>query len=809
MLVAIALVSLLAGAYVAVARTLPALELASQAKSAPTTKIYDDSPTPVLIAELHGLEDREVLSGEEMPQLMRDAVVAAEDPRFYERSEAGFLTILRAAWASFRHEKVDPGGSTITRQIIENASISDQGGLDSNLRLVATTYRLERRWSKEKILNEYLNLVYFGSGAYGVQAAARVYFGVDAADLTVAQAALLAGLPAAPSIYSPHRDPAAALARRDLVLNKMYQQRYISSDQLQEALVTSLQLADPAVEASTYAPYWVELVREQLVARYGSSTVLGGGLRVYISMDLRLQQAAEDAVELVLSGPNDPDAAVAVIDVHSGQMVAMVGGPDFREPRLNLATQARRQPGSAFETFVLVAALKEGVSPEATFGSDPVSGSLPGDSIGVVPGDGGPVTLARATADSCKGAYARLAAQLGAVDVARTAADMGLAESLGAQPDPGIAVGRIPKGVTPLEMAMAYAALAAGGERLEQRLNFDPSKPGFPVTIVSVTDADGHILDENGSVRTRVLDEGLAALATSCLRAVIEVGDGRAADIGRPAAGKTGFTDDNRDEWFIGYTPDLVAAVWVGHSDDHRPMTGRAPATGGAPGTGGTPGTDGAPATGGAAAARIWAAFMETALAGTPVSDFSLAPAGRWVTVDVCAESHLPPTELCPAVVKMLFAVDAVPPDTCGIHVPKAVFMPDVVGMSLTRAKRLLAEGNLTVKTVQSHTSLEPAGTVIRQSFPAGKPILQGSEVVLHVSSGRAAEVPDVVGLPLDQAQALLAAAGFSIEIVQQPAGAPPGTVLSQDPAAGAAVAKDSAIRLVVSSGPDAPPGPV
>ncbi len=278
---------MLAGAYVSVARTLPSLELADRIPSSETTKIYDSSPTPVLLAELRGLDDRQVLAGEDIPQVMRDAVVAAEDPRFYEHKGMDFFAILRAAWANARHRQVTAGGSTITQQLIKNGFVGDeQKAADATLE-PAIAYAIESRWTKEKILNEYLNYVYFGSGNYGIQAAARAYFGVDAKDLSLAQAALLAGLPSAPSAYSPRRDPAAALTRRDLVLNKMYQQRYISSEQLQQALEAPLRLADATPDSGGAEPYWVDLMREQLIARYGSSNVLNGGLRVFASVDTR------------------------------------------------------------------------------------------------------------------------------------------------------------------------------------------------------------------------------------------------------------------------------------------------------------------------------------------------------------------------------------------------------------------------------------------------------------------------------------------------------------------------------------------
>ncbi len=790
LLVVAALLSLSAGAYVAVARTLPALELGDRIASPQTTKIYDVSPTPVLLAELHGLENRDVLSGDQIPQMMRDAIVAIEDSRFYDHKGVDFVAILRAAWANLRHREIVQGGSTITQQLIKNAFMTDEQTLDRKVREATLAYRLESRWSKEKILNEYLNVIYFGSGAYGIQAAARSYFGVDAKDLSLAQAALLAGLPKAPSAYSPRRDPEAAIARRDLVLNKMYQQRYISSQQLQEALAASLHLSDTGIDAGVKAPYWVELVREQLVARYGSSTVLGGGLRVYTSLDLGMQQAAEDAIKSVLDQPGDPSAALVAIDVRTGRMVAMVGGSDFSKLQFNLATQGKRRPGSAFKPFVLVTALEKGISPEATYDSGPITVDLPGGPWEVSSTDEGSVALTEATADSSNGAFARLVMEVGAGNVAKTAADMGITTPLGESPGPAIALGGLTGGVSPIEMAMAYATLADGGERLSARVAFDPSKAGFPVSIVKVTDADGRVLDENGAVRTRVMDPGIAALATTCLQGVITDGTGRAADIGRPAAGKTGTTEDNRDAWFVGYTPDLVAAVWVGYPDEERPMGD----------------VHGAAVTGGTLPAEIWARFMRSALATTPASDFSASYADRWVTVEVCSESHLPPTELCPSIVKMLFRSDKVPSDACGIHVPKAVFMPNVVGMSITKAKRLLGEANLKIRTVQDTASLEPAGIVVKQDSPAGKPILQGSEVVLRVSAGQATTVPALVDLPLDQAQAALAGAGLSAEITQQPADAPAGTVLSQDPSAGTVLAKGSTVRLVVSAGPETPP---
>ena len=341
LLVVIAALSMLAGFYVAVDRSLSSLDLTSARGTAQTTRIFDDSDSPTLLAELHGVENRQNLEADEIPQIMRDAVVAIEDERFYIHQGVDFLGILRAAWANVRSREIVQGGSTITQQYIKNAYITDDQTIDRKLREAALAYQLEKQWSKDKILNEYLNIIYFGEGAYGIEAAAQEYFGIHAADLSIDQAALLAGLPKAPSAYSPRRDPGKAMVRRDLVLNSMYQQDYISSAQLQEALDAPLDLVEERGDDAGTLPYWVEMVREQLVDRYGSSTVLGGGLQVYVSVDLGLQEQAETVIATILDQPGDPSAALVSIDVRTGRLLAMVGGSDFSELQFNLATQGR------------------------------------------------------------------------------------------------------------------------------------------------------------------------------------------------------------------------------------------------------------------------------------------------------------------------------------------------------------------------------------------------------------------------------------------------------------------------------------
>ncbi len=793
LLLVVACFSMLAGFYVAVTRTLPSFALTENISPEQTTRIYDDSQDPVLLAELHGIENRELLTHDQIPQVVRDAVVALEDERFYQHGGIDFVAILRAAWANLTHGEIVQGGSTITQQLIKNAFISDQQTLNRKLREAALAYQLEKQWSKDKILDEYLNIIYFGEGAYGIEAAAQTYYGVHASDLTLDQAALLAGLPQASSADSPRRSPEAALARRDVALNKMYQQGYITSQQLQSALSAPLKLAPAGSQDQVRVPYWVEMVREQLVARFGASTVLGGGLRVYTSVDVDLQEAAEESIAGVLDQPGDPSAALVCIDVRSGRMVAMVGGSDFSKLEFNLATQGKRQPGSAFKPFVLLTALKQGFSPDTTYESGPLTVDLPSGPWDVSSTDQGPITLAQATAQSSNGVYARLIMDIGADAVAQTAYDMGITTSLGDSPGPAIALGGLTTGLSPLEMATAYATLASGGERLEAKDVFDPSEVGYPITIDRVTDAQGSILEKNALVRTRVIDPDLVSMATSCLQQVITTGTGTAADIGRPAAGKTGTTQNYCDAWFVGYTPQLVTAVWVGYPAESRPMTD----------------VHGIKVTGGSFPAQIWAAFMKQALAGTPSTDFTQPSPGKWVSVEVCADTHLLPTEYCPRKVTMLFRATGRPTQTCDVHVPQKVPVPNVLGHSLANAKAALAQAHFLATIVSDHSSTEPQGTVVRQSPGAGASLLQGSTVTLSVSTGEAVTiVPNVVGLDVSTAQARLAAVGLTATENSVNDDNAAGTILTQDPAPGAPVPSGSQVTLFVSTGPEAIPPP-
>ncbi len=789
LLLLVAVLAMFAGFYVGVARSLPTLDLtADSSRTAQTTKIFDGAESPTLLAELHGVENREVLTADQIPQVMRDAIVAVEDERFYQHNGVDFLGIVRAMWANVRKREIVQGGSTITQQYIKNAYINNDKTLDRKLREATLAYQLEKQWSKEKILDEYLNIIYFGEGAYGIEAAAQEYFGVHASGLTIDQAALLAGVAKSPSAYSPTRDAGASMARRDLVLNKMYQQHYITAAQLQTALAKPLKLVQKAEDDSPKVPYWVEMVREELVARYGSSTVLGGGLRVYTSLDLSLQDQAKQAISGILNKSTDPSAALVCIDARTGRLLAMVAGEGFSKSQFNLATQGKRQPGSAFKPFVLATALTQGISPDTLYESGPIKIKLPDSTWDVSSTDAGPITLRQATVQSSNGVYARLIMDVGAKPVADTAYAMGIQTSLGQDPNPAIALGGLTTGVSPLEMAMAYTTLATGGERLSETVPFNPSSTAFPIVIDRVTDANGEVLDQNAISRTRVLDSGVASIVTSCLEGVITDGTGTAATIGRAAAGKTGTTSNYRDAWFVGYTPEIVTAVWVGYAAEQKAMTD----------------VHGIKVTGGSFPAKIWATFMKQAVKDIPKSQFSQPTAGQWVSVEVCSESHQLPTDLCPTRVKMLFRADLVPTELCQIHKPKEKPVPDVVGSTLAAAKTRLEADGFKVTSVEDADSSEPAGTVTDQNPTGGTSLLQGKVVTLVVSarSTQQVTVPNLTEMDISEATAILENLGLTANETTAADESPAGTVLSQDIDPGTLVDPGISVDLVVSSGP-------
>ncbi len=571
------------------------------------TRVY--AANGELIASLYR-ENRAYVRLEDIPVVLQQAVVAIEDERFYQHRGVDVRGILRAAWRNLTRQSVVEGGSTITQQLARNLFLSPRRTLDRKLQEILLAVEVERRLTKPEILERYLNQVYFGNGAYGVEMAARLFFGKGARELTLPEAALLAGVVQAPSRYSPFDNFPAAKRRQEVVLDRMVELGYISREQAEAAKEARLALSPGPRNAGLVgvrAAYFVSYILPYLVERYGEDAVYNGGLQVYTTLDPRLQALAQQVVtrgveEARRAGLRVTQGALVAVEPRTGRILAMVGGVDFQRSQFNRAWQARRQPGSAFKPFIYTAALEQGVSPDHVLLDAPVEYRIAGWGYWRPKNyDGtywGPVPLRVALEHSRNIPAVRMLAELGPQTVIDTARRMGIRSPL--QPHLSLALGT--SEVTPLEMAAAFATLAAGGIYAE------------PVAITRVLDAKGRVLEEVRPHRRMALRPEVAYLMTDLLRGVIVRGTGRAADTGRPAAGKTGTTDDYRNAWFVGYTPELSVAVWVGN-DDNSP-TNRV--------------------VGGSVPARLWARFVKRALAGKPPSDFPV-PEGI-VHVPVCVQ---------------------------------------------------------------------------------------------------------------------------------------------------------------------------
>ncbi len=457
------------GLITAIASEVPELDPARQQKFEHDGYIYDGAKQPHVLAVLRGSESRVLLTSDQIAPIMKQAIVAIEDKRFYEHRGVDLHAIGRAFWADVRNKAVVEGGSTITQQFIKNAYVKDRRSVARKLKEAALAWQLEQRKSKDWILTAYLNTIYFGNGAYGVGQAAITYFGKPASELTLPEAALLAGIPRDPARYDPVTNPRAAKQRRRMVLDQMLAQGAIAPDQYHEARSAALpspgQIHLPGTQPSQ-GQYFVNYVKQQLVDEYGSAQVFGGGMRVYTTLDLGLQKLARRAIAKVLSDPDGPQAALVAIDPRNGDVLAMVGGSNYRESQFNLAVQGERQPGSAFKPFVLAAALDEGISPATQFVSHPVVIPL-GDRLWQVnnyEGDYlGSIDLQSATIHSDNSVYAQLTQVVGPQNIARIAHNAGIRSKLNSY----FAIGLGAEAANPLEMARAFSTFANGGNRID------------------------------------------------------------------------------------------------------------------------------------------------------------------------------------------------------------------------------------------------------------------------------------------------------------------------------------------------------
>jgi penicillin-binding protein 2D len=584
-------------------KDLPDYQSKNAFQVAQATKIY--SADGKLLARLY-LQNREVVPMSEIATDLVEGIVAVEDERYYQHGGVDPQGIVRAV-VSNAAGGGRQGASTITQQYIRNTILLDERTKMTIARKIREAYlamELEKRFSKKQILEMYLNTVYFGEGAYGAEAASRTYFAKSAKDLTLPEAALIAGLVQSPSRLDPYQNPTGAVTRRNKVLSDMADNGYITAEEYKSAVDTKLTLkrmTEPE-NGIYYAPYYVQFVKKQLQKQFTPSVVFQGGLTVYTSLDTRLQGIAEQTTKQALKKPSDPAVALVAMDPRTGYVKAMVGGRDFTKSKFNLATQAYRQPGSAFKTFVLVTALEQGMPPWYSVDSAaPVE--IPSKPkpwvVDNSEGSGtGMMSLDTATALSVNAVFARVAWAVGIKEIAHTAQRMGIVTTI---PDyPSIALGA--KNVTPLEMCSAYCTLAANGTHYA------------PIAVTKVVDRDGATIFNATPQGTQVLKPEIAHAATEMLKGVIQFGTASRADIGRPAAGKTGTSQENRDNWFVGYTPQLSTAVWVGYPVERTIYV------------------NGSKGFGGTVAAPIWATFMRKALGNAPKLDFANAKEPHWDT---------------------------------------------------------------------------------------------------------------------------------------------------------------------------------
>ena len=574
-LLAVVFVALTGGVIYALARNIPQLDELQRRQNAVNTVIYDRDGK--LIAELHGAENRVPLASGQIPQVMKDATVAVEDQRFYEHHGIDFTGLVRAMVENVRAGSIVQGGSTITAQLIKNAYLDTEQTYTRKMREAVLSWQLEDKWSKDRILTEYLNTVYYGAGAYGVEAAARTYFHKSAKHLTLKEAALLAALPRFPSQYAPTADRQLARERRDIVLDTMAEQGYITEARAKKTKKKKLGVyKEPPNRNDSSTTYFVDYVTRQLIKKYGTAVTFGGGLKVHTSIDLKWQAAALKTIDETI-GDLDwgfrPAGALVAVEPKTGYIRAMVGGTDFKTNKFNLAWQARRQAGSAMKPFVLASAVTQGMNPRATYytSHSPTIIPLPGAQepwvVNTYSGSSaGRITVERATWISDNTVYAQLIMDTGPSNVVRLAKALGIRSPL--QPYPSLTLGA--QGVSPLEMTSAYATWASGGVQHN------------PQAIVKVVLPNGKVDWKPKTKGERVMSDGEAYTVTQVLKGVASSGTGSVTGsyFPYPRAGKTGTTDDYVDAWYCGYTPVLSVAVWMGYPDDYlHPMPGVAGGT--------------------------------------------------------------------------------------------------------------------------------------------------------------------------------------------------------------------------------------
>lgn len=576
-------------------RNLPDVTVLRNYIPSETTYIYDIKGK--VLASIHGEANREVVPLDKISPDMKRAVMAIEDSHFYYHHGINFSSVGRAVLVNWQRGSVAEGGSTLTMQLVKNIFLSQQRKFSRKVAEAVLAIRLEQILTKDQILEMYLNQVYWGHNNYGVQTAARTYFGKPAADLNLAESAMMAGMIQAPTSYSPFVNLKLAKQRQEIVLARMRELGWITPQQEAAARQEKIKLGKiQSFQASTM-PYVTNAAAQELEQRYGLDAVLKGGMRVQTTVDSKMQRIAEETVTqwhntIRRQGVRADQMALVAVDPRTHFIKALVGGVDYKKSQFNRATQAHRQPGSSFKPFVYYAAFASGkFTPDSAIVDAPVSYRIPGGIWTPKNYDSsfnGSMTVRHSLEVSRNIPAVKIGSAVGLNKVIETCRILGINSPM--EPVPSLPLGAI--GVTPLEMASAYATIA----------NYGWQSP--PTVIVRVTDSSGNVLVDNTPKPRLVLEPWAAASLTNVMQGVINNGTGKAAQIGRQAAGKTGTTSSERDIWFVGYVPQLATAVWVGN--DNYATVGKG-------------------STGGVFVAPIWRAFMQQALKDVPVQYFKPA----------------------------------------------------------------------------------------------------------------------------------------------------------------------------------------
>jgi penicillin-binding protein 1A len=610
--------------------------------------------------ELHSTEYRIPISLEELPRHFVDAVLAAEDHRFYSHKGVDVKAILRAAWTNLTDSGDSlQGGSTITQQLAKMAFLEQDRVWKRKVQDAVVALLLERKYTKDEILEMYLNQAPFGRGAYGPEAAAKAFFGKPAKDLTIEESAMIAGMLRGPYLYDPATNPEGALTRRNTVIDQMAAYGFITTAEAEACKEKPINAVTAKSSVVSEGGYFLDYVLKQLLSRYSADQVYGGGLQIYTTYSPETQRTAENAISKALDkdfpyqDENSIQAASVVMDVKTGHVLAIVGGRKH-EGMLswNRAIDAKRQPGSSFKPLaVYVPAIEAGMGPSTVIDDSPITWQDPATGEKFSPRNysgtfQGPVSMRKAVRESLNVVAAKVQDMVGIDRSFESAVRLGVTSLVGTHTPDGrydrtrsLALGGLTYGVSPMDMAVAYATIANRGIRTE------------PITIVKVEDKYGNVLEMHETKRTLAISEETAYIMTSMLQDVITVpgGTGGAANIGSPAAGKTGTTDDWKDAWFCGFTPTKVGVVWMGFDQERTMEQWRI--------------------TGGSYPALIWQYMMSDIMSKEGPSNFT-KPSGV-VTETICASSGLKPSPYCPAdtITEEIFAEVHVPSTTCTVHV--------------------------------------------------------------------------------------------------------------------------------------------